>query len=127
MGETLFMPILMLFTLDLYNMVPLPPLQLLLQMLLPLKMPLSQSKNVKPKLILMPMLMPMQNLGGTDITDILPDIMDITDITDTFMEPMDTHGTDIMLVSDAETDMVLLFHAPMAVKESEQTVDNYYS
>merc|ERR1712024_84196 len=62
----------------------------------------------------------MQNLGGTDITDIM-------DITDTFMEPMDTHGTDIMLVSDAETDMVLLFHAPMAVKESEQTADNYYS
>ena len=53
--------------------------------------------------------------------------MDIMDITDTFMEPMDTHGTDIMLVSDAEMDMVLLFHAPMAVKESEQTADNYYS
>merc|ERR1711994_1104955 len=114
MGETLFMPILMLFTLDLYNMVPLPPLQLLLQMLLPLKMPLFQSKSVKPKLILRLMLMPMQNLGGTDITD-------------TLTEPMDTHGTDIMLVLDAETDMVLLFHAPMAVKESEQTADNYYS
>merc|ERR1711941_108671 len=98
-------------SLDLCNMEPLPPLQL------PLKMPLFQLKNVMPKLILRLMLMPMQNPGGTDITD----------ITDTFMEPMDTHGTDIMLVSDAEMDMVLLFHAPMAVKESEQTADNYYS
>merc|ERR1739845_275667 len=123
----LFIPMLMLLSLDLYNMVPLPPLQLLLQILLPLKIPLFQSKSVKPKLILRLMLMPMQNLGGTDITDILTDIMDITDITDTFMEPMDTHGTDIMLVSDAEMDMVLLFHAPMAVEESEQTADNYYS
>ena len=52
-----------------------------------------------------------------DIMDILTDIMDITDITDTFMEPMDTHGTDIMLVLDAETDMVLLFHAPTAAKK----------
>merc|ERR1712113_447449 len=100
-------------------------LQLLLQMLLPLKMPLFQLKNVMPKLILKLML--MQNPGGTDITDILTVIMDIMDITDTFMEPMDTHGTDIMLVSDAETDMVLLFHAPTAVKESKQTADNYYS
>ena len=55
--------------------------------------------------------------SGTDITDILTDIMDITDITDTFMEPMDTHGTDIMLVSDAEMDMVLLSHALMAAKK----------
>merc|ERR1712024_98379 len=99
----------------------------LLQMLLPLKMPLFQLKNVMPKLILKLTLMPMQNPGGMDTTDILMDIMDIMDITDTFMEPMDTHGTDIMLVSDAEMDMVLLFHAPMAVKESEQTADNYYS
>merc|ERR1712079_309737 len=115
MGETLFMPMLMLLSLDLCNMVPLPLLQLLLQMPLPLKMPLFQLKNVMPKLILK--LMQMQNPGGTDITDILTDIMDITDITDTFMEPMDTHGTDIMVVSDAEMDMVLLFHVPMAVKK----------
>merc|ERR1719225_1490776 len=94
-------------------MVLLPPLQLLLQMLLPLKMPLFQLKNVMPKLTLMP----MQNPGGMDTTDILMDIMDIMDITDTFMEPMDTHGTDIMLVSDAEMDMVLLFHAPTAAKK----------
>merc|ERR1712223_1562389 len=60
------------------------------------------------------MLMPMQNPGGTDITDIL-------DITDTFMEPMDTHGTDIMLVLDAEMDMVLLFHALTAVKKYFKT------
>merc|ERR1719273_2298939 len=107
------MPMLMLLSLALCNMVPLLLLELLLQMPLPLKMPLFQLKNVMPKLILRLMLMPMQNPGGTDITDILMDIMDITDITDTFMEPMDTHGTDIMLVSDAEMDMVLLFHTPM--------------
>merc|ERR550525_490678 len=99
---------LMPLSLDLCNMVPLPPLQLLL----PLKMPLFQLKNVMPKLILKLMLMPMQNPGGTDITDILMDIMDITDITVTFMEPMVTHGMDIMLVLDAETDMALLFHVP---------------
>merc|ERR1712079_662073 len=63
------------------------------------------------------MLRPMQNPGGTDTTDILTDIMDITDIMVTFMEPMVTHGTDIMLVLDAETDMVLLFHAPMAARK----------
>merc|ERR1719433_2028296 len=102
---------LMPLSLDLCNMEPLPPSQLLLQMQLPLKMPLFQLKNVMPKLILKLTPMPMQNPGGTDITDILTDIMDITDITDTFMEPMDTHGTDIMLVLDAEMDMVLLFHA----------------
>merc|ERR1719266_739978 len=90
----LFMPMLMLLSLDLCNMVPLPLLQLLLQMQLPLKMPLFQLKNVMPKLILKLTLMPMQNPGGTDTTDILTDTMDITDITDTFMEPMDTHGTD---------------------------------
>merc|ERR1711936_1375848 len=109
-------------------MVPLPPLQLLLQMQLPLKMPLFQLKNVMPKLILK--LMPMQNPGGTDTTDILTDIMDITDITVTFMEPMDTHGTDIMLVSDAEMDMVLLFHVPMAAKKYLKSclqADNYFS
>merc|ERR1711944_114157 len=117
----------MLLSLDLFNKVLLPPLQLLLQMPPPLRMPLFQLINVMPKLILKLMLMPMQNPGGTNITDILTVIMDITDITDTFMEPMDTHGTDIMLVLDAETDMVLLFHAPMAVKESEQTADDYYS
>merc|ERR1712099_194111 len=105
-------------SLDLYNMVPLPLLQLLLQMLLPLKMPLFQLKNVMPKLILKLTLMPMQNPGGMDTTDIL---MDIMDITDTFMEPMDTHGTDIMLVSDAEMDMVLLFHALTAVKKYFRT------
>merc|ERR1712038_1734523 len=99
---------LMLLSLDLCNMVPLPPLQLLLQMPLPLKMPLFQLKNVMPKLILRLMLMPMQNPGGTDITD-------------TFMEPMDTHGTDIMLVLDAEMDMVLLFHALTAVKKYFKT------
>merc|ERR1712066_1216746 len=104
-------------SLDLCNMVLLPPLQLLLQMLLPLKMQLFQLKNVMPKLILKLTPMPMQNPGGTDTTDILTDITDITDITDTFMEPMDTHGTDITLVSDAETDMVLLFHVPMAAKK----------
>merc|ERR1719492_461630 len=96
------MPMLMLLSLDLCNMVPLPPLQLLLQMPLPMQMP-------------------MQNPGGTDTTDILMDIMDITDITDTFMEPMDTHGTDIMLVLDAEMDMVLLFHALTAVKKYFKT------
>merc|ERR1712073_269102 len=112
---------LMLLSLDLCNMVPLPPLQLLLQMPLPLKMPLFQLKNVMPKLILKLTLMPMQNPGGTDITDILTDIMDITDITVTFMEPMDTHGTDIMLVLDAEMDMVLLFHALTAVKKYFKT------
>merc|ERR1711997_827617 len=58
----------------------------------------------------------MQNPGGTDITDILTAIMDITDITVTFMEPMDTHGTDIMVVSVAESDMVPLFHVHMAAK-----------
>ena len=47
--------------------------------------------------------------------------MDIMDITDTFMEPMDTHGTDIMLVLDAEMDMVLLFHALTAVKKYFKT------
>merc|ERR1711879_974951 len=106
-------PMLMLLSLDLCNMVPLPPLQLLL----PLKMPLFQLKNVMPKLILKLMQMPMQNPGGTDTTDILTDTMDITDITDTFMEPMDTHGTDIMLVLDAEMDMVLLSRALMAAKK----------
>merc|ERR1711879_1112003 len=110
-------PMLMLLSLDLCNMVPLPPLQLLLQMPLPLKMPLFQLKNVMPKLILKLMQMPMQNPGGTDTTDILTDTMDIPDITDTFMEPMDTHGTDIMLVLDAEMDMVLLSHALMAAKK----------
>merc|ERR1711879_288706 len=95
---------LMLLSLDLCNMVPLPPLQLLLQMQLPLKMPLFQLKNVMPKLILKLTPMPMQNPGGTDITDIL-------------MVHMDTHGMDIMLVSDAEMDMVLLFHVPMAAKK----------
>merc|ERR1711994_1046253 len=100
---------------DLCNMVLLPPLQLLLQMQLPLKMPLFQLKNVMPKLILKLTLMPMQNPGGTDTTDILTDTMD------TFMEPMDTHGTDIMLVSDAEMDMVLLFHVPMAAKKYFKT------
>merc|ERR1711988_1131265 len=95
----------MLLSLDLCNMVPLPPLQLLLQMPLPLKMPLFQLENVMPKLILKLMLMPMQNPGGMDIMDILTDIMDITD------------STDIMLVSDAETDMVLLSHVLMAAKK----------
>merc|ERR1712109_158516 len=99
----------MLLSLDLCNMGPLPLLQLLLQMPLPLKMPLFQLKNVMPKLILKLMLMPMQNLGGTDITDILTDIMDIMDITD------------IMLVLDAEMDMVLLFHALTAVKKYFKT------
>merc|ERR1711878_227944 len=99
------MPMLMPLSLDLCNMVLLPPLRLLLLLQMPLKLPL----------------MPMQNPGGTDTTDILTDIMDITDITDTFMEPMDTHGTDIMVGSDAEMDMVLLFHALTAVKKYFKT------
>merc|ERR1712088_261851 len=56
----------------------------------------------------------MQNPGGTV----------------TFMEHMDTHGTDIMLVSDAEMDMVLLFHVPMAAKKYLKSclqADNYFS
>merc|ERR1711944_309367 len=111
----------MLLSLDLFNKVLLPPLQLLLQMPPPLRMPLFQLINVMPKLILKLMLMPMQNPGGTDTTDILTVIMDITDITDTFMEHMDTHGTDIMLVLDAEMDMVLLFHALTAAKKYFKT------